>query len=795
VPIVSFVEFRVAVPAEYAPDLLYFIGLTNSAMVEERPKELPSPPRIDFLDLARRLYDISATLSQYLPGVEPRGDLPRDRPISEVVRESLELGEEILGRINLMHRSLSELSARLNQVRLEHQIASLVERLGIPRLENLGADLILADPRAMSELVKASELYQLAVLQLGVVEGRELAYVIYPLDLETEVRKLYQVLNVNIARPRRLDEVEAELKELEVKVERLRESISSSLEAHRETIERLVKVSRAAARIAQGYSEGAIPEGREVEERVREIRKAKEEISLELKRVEKILKFLKALSEIGVRSLRLPDTAVVVLDAERPSDRYPYHVEEVGGIVAYTIFCYSREEVERAVEDFGGVVVPREYLEDVEFYKTMLENRARELEARLRLNDRLLAKLLDVYKEYSAYGDERWSERPNAVSILLYVREKDVGTIDDALSKFIEATGVRVEVVRRLRVKFVREVEPERSPTLEIYPKPVDVFKRIVYMYGVPKVLEVSPVPLTAVLFPLFFGFMYGDLGHGALLVITGILLMGRGIPLGRVRLKNPEWGHILAITGVFSMIFGGFIYGEAFGIRVYEGLMPIVREHGLDPTSIATLLSLSILIGIVSLLLSFATKVVNEALHDARIALAQTLPIALFFTSLTLIFVSAGVLPMMGMLEFVGIAVRGLADLFTYLAIASIIWIAVGTMYLRKILSKVEEAPPIVDEAIVGVVEAFLGSIANTISFGRLAVMALSHAVMVHLLNTMSAPLGAAGFAVAIPGHALIALGEGLFSFIQGLRLHYYEMFSKFFSGEGREFAPFRLA
>jgi V/A-type H+-transporting ATPase subunit I len=47
---------------------------------------------------------------------------------------------------------------------------------------------------------------------------------------------------------------------------------------------------------------------------------------------------------------------------------------------------------------------------------------------------------------------------------------------------------------------------------------------------------------------------------------------------------------------------------------------------------------------------------------------------------------------------------------------------------------------------------------------------------------------------AVMIFGNILIIVLEGLIVSIQGLRLQYYELFSRFFEAEGIEFKPFKI-
>ena len=50
------------------------------------------------------------------------------------------------------------------------------------------------------------------------------------------------------------------------------------------------------------------------------------------------------------------------------------------------------------------------------------------------------------------------------------------------------------------------------------------------------------------------------------------------------------------------------------------------------------------------------------------------------------------------------------------------------------------------------------------------------------------------AGAFIMVLGNIIIIALEGLIVLIQGLRLEYYELFSKYFKGDGREYMPIRL-
>ena len=95
-----------------------------------------------------------------------------------------------------------------------------------------------------------------------------------------------------------------------------------------------------------------------------------------------------------------------------------------------------------------------------------------------------------------------------------------------------------------------------------------EVFQEIVNTYGIPMHKEINPAVFAIVTFPFLFGVMFGDVGHGLLLMIVGIILC---LMSGKLR-QNPamegflQMRYIILLMGFFAT-FNGLIYNEFFAI------------------------------------------------------------------------------------------------------------------------------------------------------------------------------------------------------------------------------------
>ncbi|WP_066948147.1 V-type ATPase 116kDa subunit family protein [Microtetraspora fusca] len=295
----------------------------------------------------------------------------------------------------------------------------------------------------------------------------------------------------------------------------------------------------------------------------------------------------------------------------------------------------------------------------------------------------------------------------------------------------------------------------------------------LVATYGTVPYPDIDPTPLAASAYVLMFGMMFGDVGHGALLLASAAgLYFGRPRWLGRFRRAWP----FAAGAGLTSALFG-LLYGEFFGPT---GVVPVLW---LEPLSHPVPLLLAA-IGAGALLLgaAYLLGIVNRWREGGvRVALYSSSGIAG-----AAVFIGFG-------LAFVG-WYSGLDDL----VVAGGLIAAVGlVLAFAGFLAEAGGGAGGTAQAAMRVFDVVVRLGANLASFARLAAFGLTHAAIGWIVWTGATalwpghPVGAA--VVFVVGNALALTIEGLVVGIQALRLEYYELFSRLFQVEGRPFRPWR--
>ncbi|MGW0954268.1 V-type ATPase 116kDa subunit family protein [Streptomyces sp. NPDC002545] len=314
-------------------------------------------------------------------------------------------------------------------------------------------------------------------------------------------------------------------------------------------------------------------------------------------------------------------------------------------------------------------------------------------------------------------------------------------------------------------------------PTL-LRPARTASFTPLVTTYGTPAYADLDPSWPAGLAYVAMFGIMFGDVGHGALLLL-GALALRLGRPRRWARLGRL-W-PFLAGSGLASMLAGA-AYGEFFGPT---GLLPVLWLSPLeDPTR---LLAAAVALGAGLLTLAHAAGAVNrvrEGGWGTGLYAASGCAGLLFYLGLAL--AAAGML-----LHLRAPAVAGGA-----LSVAGLALVASG------LFRATAGGGAGLAETAVRLFDVVVRTGTNTLSFARLAAFGLTHAALAGLVwhgTTALAGRGAAGVAGAVllfvVGTAVSFGLEALVAGVQALRLEFYELFSRLFETEGRPFRPWHVS
>tara|TARA_B100000029_G_scaffold513861_1_gene614700 strand:- start:13024 stop:15174 length:2151 start_codon:yes stop_codon:yes gene_type:complete len=355
-------------------------------------------------------------------------------------------------------------------------------------------------------------------------------------------------------------------------------------------------------------------------------------------------------------------------------------------------------------------------------------------------------------------------------------------------------------------------------------------FKSVTLNQGSPRYGEFDPTSLIALSFPIFYGMMFGDVGHGLVLLLFGLFLLYRKAPF----LKS--WGQMFSISGIVAIFFGVLI-GEAFGIELHK-VIPIASiahldfiEHpiihfihrseghlaSIEISALRTFLKISVLMGIVHLtagnLLSIYNTIKNREYDELAI---ETIPVFVMFVGFVflmfsfigtefkidqlftsqreapLFFITERFLP--GLTTYLTIPIATLSLYSTAALLAGLFVMVIGKpiLIITGRAPKESIAMSMLVHLIDGGIEKIAGSLSNILSYTRLAVLLTVHSSLLIVVNlALDLPLFAA-IPMFILLNLIVILLEGMIVYIQNLRLHLYEWFSKFYSGSGSEFKVF---
>lgn len=325
--------------------------------------------------------------------------------------------------------------------------------------------------------------------------------------------------------------------------------------------------------------------------------------------------------------------------------------------------------------------------------------------------------------------------------------------------------------------------EPEPWDKPPVLLKHVGILKylsKLTFMRGVPSYWEVDPTLFFTILFIVMYGMMFGDLGLGPIIAITGYVLYKVRKPfLGFSSEGTAAIGFLLMFCGISSTLFG-LAYGVAF-------LSEIMKPLLLSPLhNVMHLIKLSIIFGITQIITGVIINIINNLIirdyYGALLSSKGLAALAYYISGITLVYV----LIKNGLKLGTVLSGTNLALLLLTLGSALTVFTA---PLIRGYLESRKFNRSYFEEGLAELIELLIGYLANTISYVRLAAFALAHEALGLAANALSHLMGYVPSFIAMNTIALLL--EGLVVGIQALRLVYYEFSTKFYRGDGALFRP----
>ena len=370
---------------------------------------------------------------------------------------------------------------------------------------------------------------------------------------------------------------------------------------------------------------------------------------------------------------------------------------------------------------------------------------------------------------------------------------------------------------------ITEEIKDEETLSdLPVYldnPRWVKTYEVITSSQGIPKRGEFDPTWMIALMWPIFYGLMFADIGHGFLLMCLGLLFKFKG------QGNLSRWGMLLAMSGGAGALAGIF-QGEVFGFHIEHlaGMEALLHEGGalhsiswlIGVISVAELtfdqvimiLKVSLFLGVIHLSWAFLLRIRNFWKSGNRDGLIfEAIPnlfmwLGVFGVMMGAIGSGYDVMNMYSKIHteavpWVSVLVGEWAVVWIVVRISIIIILACVILMIIGGIKHNKKHPEDGGDMVSVIMEVLLGKtiecLAHSISYARLGIMLLVHAALLLTVNQAFESLGGITSPMAlvliIGGQIGIMMIEGLIVYIQSLRLHLYEFFTKWYDGGSQPF------
>lgn len=419
--------------------------------------------------------------------------------------------------------------------------------------------------------------------------------------------------------------------------------------------------------------------------------------------------------------------------------------------------------------------------------EAMAACRRRVLELAADYSDLLLAMRRQMQNSLTILrAQQRFGRSSHLYCISGWVPRLSVEQVQEIVRDLSGGTGI-VETVAAGEDVRVREGEEQVPVQFEDGPvrRP---FQALIANFGAPRYSEIDPTLFVALSFVTMFGVMFGDIGQGLVIAAIGVWLWRTRRP---VMARFRDAGMLLALCGGSATVFG-LLYGSVFGYENPAVLPPVWLSPLHD---VPRLLGTAVVMGIVFNSIAVGINIINKirAKH--------------YFEGIFDRFGALGIVFYWGAIG-IGLKAAKAGELSGPMFVLLII-VPLGLLFIREPIHNLMRGKSPLHTGVFSfllessietmeTVTAFLGS---TVSFVRVGAFALSHAALCLAIYSVvgmirDLPLGNVwSVIILIFGNVLIIAMEGMVAMIQGVRLQYYELFSKYYKGDGVLYHPFRFS
>ncbi|MFW9980951.1 MAG: V-type ATP synthase subunit I [Candidatus Thorarchaeota archaeon] len=436
------------------------------------------------------------------------------------------------------------------------------------------------------------------------------------------------------------------------------------------------------------------------------------------------------------------------------------------------------------------------------------------------------------------------TKRVNVKSYIVYTDQaiKMWGWIPDGKEEELESL-LSERVGTALEVTFDRPHHAEHeAPSYISNPSIMGPTEDVVKAFGMPSRHDIDPTKVMFLSFPLIFGIVFADIGQGFLILLIGLAAL-------RAKRKGQDWGAMmgyiqngaqgLIMMGIFAII-GGFLFGSFFGAEtVIEPLWPTFAHyiddgHGhmiANPYRSTHMLKLSIEIGAIHIMIGIILNIYNQFKHREKgkfvVGIAYiwlyygfiNLLFGVSYTSVSDWFSPTGNINLWVPIAGIGYGI-GNNGIYPALPIAPLIF-SLAAFIVPMIIMALASFKGGMD-GVVMFLEYAIGMISHTVSYARILALNTVHIILSGVFFTLIPAIIYIPFpeltilgVEVIPAHVhphtpgapdtphlpllgaiigtfIVGLLEGLLAFMNTLRLHFVEWFSKFYHAGGVEFQPF---